>query len=178
MAPPSLDDGWSSPFLFSTPISSDRFTVAVRAINRYAVPAAPNPAGVRAAIQINFTSPRSRAPPPEVFFTGSDKTWVSSRIFGNGWQQPGYSDGDWTPAEVMPQSANNTVVWGPMNAPDRLWFATSGPQPGTLNCDASNGNGNGVGPAGSGQKDGIVLSKAGLGVHLPAPLLVAHLHGL
>ena len=118
----SLDDSCSSPFLFSVPISGDRVTVAVRAMNRYAVgaQAAPSPAGVREAIQINFASAGSGAPAPEVFFTGSDKAWVSSRVFGNGWQQPGYSDGDWTPAEVMPQSANGTVVWGPMNAPDRI----------------------------------------------------------
>ncbi|KAJ3543319.1 hypothetical protein NMY22_g3190 [Coprinellus aureogranulatus] len=91
---------WEFPLLFTVPIEespSHKVTYAIRAINAYNEQGAPDPsfAGLRAAIQIDFSSPSNpdgTPPTSEVIYTGGDRNWRSSHVFGSGWEQPEFDD--------------------------------------------------------------------------------------
>ncbi|KAF6764182.1 hypothetical protein DFP72DRAFT_1129645, partial [Ephemerocybe angulata] len=48
-------------------------------------------------------------------FTGQDQSWLTKKLFEEGWEQPGYDDRDWQPAFVLPPSA--TAPWGNLGPP-------------------------------------------------------------
>ncbi|TEB24842.1 hypothetical protein FA13DRAFT_1279714 [Coprinellus micaceus] len=177
------DHAWEKPLLFSVPISGDRITYAIRAVNKYGDTGAPafSAAGLRAAVRVSF-SPSSGSAAPETFYTGSDQTWLSTRIFGSGWEQPGYDDSQWPAARTMPDVVNGTQVWGVVSTPDKLNLATAIPQSasgGVVTIVAVPTATSGGIKSGSGSAaNGVVLSNAQLagmvvGITLGAALIGA-----
>ncbi|TEB24841.1 hypothetical protein FA13DRAFT_1738863 [Coprinellus micaceus] len=130
---------WHTPLLFTVPISADvpdKVTYAIRAVNAFSDSGAPlaSAAGVRATIKIDFSSPSNA--PSEVFHTGPNQNWVSSHIFGSGWEQAQFDDSQWEAAKEMPATVNGGPVWWMMNQPTQLNFATSVPSTLSSDCPA------------------------------------------
>ncbi|TEB24837.1 hypothetical protein FA13DRAFT_1817717 [Coprinellus micaceus] len=172
--------------LINTFLSSSSWIWPIEDTNIYPPPLVPG--NVQRAFRQTWTntSPSSRTPSSvyiaitadnhfELFINGAlvrelslEDDWESAFLFSvpattdrvtfAGWEQPVYDDRDWTPAEVMPDSVNGAVTWEPIKAPDKLWFSTTVPRSGAVDCGESpDGSGNGVGSAGSGTKDGYVF---------------------
>ena len=181
--PQDDNHAWEKPLLFSVPVSGNRVTYAVRAVNRYGDSGAPafSAAGLRAAVRVSFTA-SSGSVAPETFHTGSDQTWLSTRIFGSGWEQPGYDDSQWPAATTMPESVNGTLVWGAVSTPEKLNLATAIPQMasgGVVTIVAApTGTAQGITGGNGTGANGIVLSNAQLagmvvGITLGAALIGA-----
>lgn len=135
-AVPGIVDAWATPRMFRVPLREGLplggVTYAVRAVNENNAKnlndTSPNAAGFRAAIQIDFAS----SAVPVILNTVVGEGWRSSHIFGSGWEQPGFDDGDWELAKAMPTiwRGTNDPVWDVMNEPSKLHVAKSLPPSG------------------------------------------------
>ncbi|TEB24843.1 hypothetical protein FA13DRAFT_1279708 [Coprinellus micaceus] len=116
---------WGKPIAFTVPVSGEKVVYAVRAINKYADIGLwqPSPAGLRMGVEVHYTDGTTSG----VSFTGQDKSWLSERLFPEGWEEPEFDDRRWKPAQVMPNAFANGPVWGSLERPHKLWVATTLP---------------------------------------------------
>ncbi|KAJ3543323.1 hypothetical protein NMY22_g3189 [Coprinellus aureogranulatus] len=122
------DDYWRRPLLFTAAVIGDSITYAVRAVNADDAFQGPTPAGLRAAIRIDFAS-SSASYPPEMFYTAASQNWTSSHLFGYRWEQPEFDDSRWDVVEEMPNPTtfNETAVtWEPARLQYALQVPTGG----------------------------------------------------
>ncbi|KAH6893634.1 hypothetical protein BKA70DRAFT_1323656 [Coprinopsis sp. MPI-PUGE-AT-0042] len=121
---------WRKPIAFSVPVqSTDKVVFAIRAINKYADIGLwqPSPAGLRATVQVHYAD--GTKSPVSYSAQREDPTWLSERLFPEGWHLTDFDDRHWKPAKEMPNQLANGSAWTGLQHPSTILVASEVPEP-------------------------------------------------
>ncbi|KDR75331.1 hypothetical protein GALMADRAFT_211560 [Galerina marginata CBS 339.88] len=100
---PNVPDIWKSAQVFNVSLNSSLNLFAVFATNRPAIGGGDGPAGLLAAIQVNFLDGTSA-------LISTDSSWLASKTIPDNFQSPSFNDSQW-PAAVI-EAKYGSGVWG------------------------------------------------------------------